>query len=407
MERLVPPLDAGEYGRMPPHFYENSQLAAPTDSEDAAAETTTNEIQSVGEVPDAPTVDQTRLRPARGPILPRDKWDGVDSDDETDEEDLHGDGPFPSGEGAEDEEEEEDRPQVVGDIEIDMEDEQEEFLEFAREALGLSDEQWQGIVRDRLQKGGESRSLSPFGRVPCVCQPLINGVSCILRTQLFGAIIIHPKTARSTMGCVTGRGADPAYVPTGLASANTEPQPSSSSSSRIPGTIPDPRIFKGSLAQSGEGAAAAAGSPSRQQAGSGRDSPRRLDTFESVMDAMDEELARVRNLRAKQPGSHSGLASGNSPAPNKTRGSAPGDSKGKERAVEVENIDAEMDAELHASLHAGESEDEEDEEAPEPGDYRMIKNFLESFKAQGGLAGPVSTLAGRLEPGWRIPRDEQ
>ena len=39
-------------------------------------------------------------------------------------------------------------------------------------------------------------------------------------------------------------------------------------------------------------------------------------------------------------------------------------------------------------------------------DYNLIKNFLESFKSQGGLAGPVSSLAGRLQPGWGLPRDE-
>lgn len=124
------------------------------------------------------------------------------------------------------------------------------------------------------------------------------------------------------------------------------------------------------------------------------------------MDAMDEELARARNLRGKRAGSPSGASGGNSLASNQTRGPTAGDSKGKGRAVEVDDIEAAMDAELQASLlHAG---DESDEElALEPGDYGIIKNFLESFKAQGGLAGPVSTLAGRLDPGWRLPRDEQ
>ena len=36
----------------------------------------------------------------------------------------------------------------------------------------------------------------------------------------------------------------------------------------------------------------------------------------------------------------------------------------------------------------------------------LIKDFLESFKSQGGLSGPVGNLAGRLQPGWQIPRDE-
>lgn len=111
------------------------------------------------------------------------------------------------------------------------------------------------------------------------------------------------------------------------------------------------------------------------------------------MDAMDEELARVRTAR-----SQSGQAPGHSPTSNNA-GSASGGSK--RRADEMD----EMDAELHASLHAGASDSDSDGEALEPGDYGMIKNFLESFKAQGGLAGPVGSLAGRLEPGWRLPRD--
>lgn len=120
------------------------------------------------------------------------------------------------------------------------------------------------------------------------------------------------------------------------------------------------------------------------------------------MDAMDEELARARNLRDRRPSTTP--AGGNSPSAS-NRGLASGDSKGKERAVQVEDVDAAMDTELQASLYAEDGEDED--EAAEPGDYHLIRNFLESFKAQGGLSGPVSSLAGRLEPGWRLPRDEQ
>jgi hypothetical protein len=67
----------------------------------------------------------------------------VDSDDETDEEEVV------------DDESDEDKPQVVGDIEIDMGEEEEEFLEFSRQALGITDEQWHGIIQDRQGRGGK------------------------------------------------------------------------------------------------------------------------------------------------------------------------------------------------------------------------------------------------------------
>jgi hypothetical protein len=83
--------------------------------------------------------------------------------------------------------------------------------------------------------------------------------------------------------------------------------------------------------------------------------------------------------------------------------------KGKEKAKEDnamavdENdigIEAAMDAELEEALQDAESDSEE------AMDYNMIKNFLESYKSQGGLSGPVSNLAGRLQPGMKLPRDD-
>lgn len=88
----------------------------------------------------------------RPPIIPRDRYDGVDSDDETDEEEF------------EDDESEEDRPQVVGEIEIDMDEEEEEFLEFSRQALGITDEQWSTIIKDRKDRGG----MSPIWPSKCI-----------------------------------------------------------------------------------------------------------------------------------------------------------------------------------------------------------------------------------------------
>ena len=45
-----------------------------------------------------------------------------------------------------------------------MEEEQEEFLEFARHALGVSDEQWNAIVDERRARGGVSTETSDVDR---------------------------------------------------------------------------------------------------------------------------------------------------------------------------------------------------------------------------------------------------
>jgi len=67
-----------------------------------------------------------------------------------------------------------------------------------------------------------------------------------------------------------------------------------------------------------------------------------------------------------------------------------------------------MAAELKAALETGsDSEDDDATGGDAKMDYTLIKNFLQSFKAQDGLAGPVSNLAGRLEGGgaWTLPHD--
>lgn len=89
---------------------------------------------------------ETQDTPRRRPIFQRDKFDGVDSDDEsTDSENEI---------QLNDPEDLEDQPQVVGEIEIDMEQEEEDFLKFSRDALGIDDEAWARIISDRQQRGG-------------------------------------------------------------------------------------------------------------------------------------------------------------------------------------------------------------------------------------------------------------
>ena len=111
--RLVPGLEPGEYGKMPPLFYTSSQKVAPNPEP---------EEKQNGQTVDGENEPPLISRPIRPPILPRDKFDGVDSDDETDEED------FIIG----NEDSDEDHPELIGDVEPDMGEEEEEFLRFSR-----------------------------------------------------------------------------------------------------------------------------------------------------------------------------------------------------------------------------------------------------------------------------------
>ena len=132
--------------------------------------------------------------------------------------------------------------------------------------------------------------------------------------------------------------------------------------------------------------------PHNPAAVSGKVNPN-LDSFEAVMRAMDEELVRARSQKTST---------------NIRNTSLDDKGKGKARAQGVEegaDIETAMDAELKAALEH-EDEDEADVDAEGNVDYNLIKNFLESFKSQAGLSGPVSNLAGRLQPGWGLPRDD-
>ncbi|TRM60141.1 SGT1 protein-domain-containing protein [Schizophyllum amplum] len=327
MDTLVAPLEQADYGKMPASFYSASQRAAP-DTDD-----TPEEVQTEGAANASKEQHKTPERAPRAPIIMRNKYEGVDSDDETDsDEDMQPDS-----------EDEEDKPQVVGDVEIDMGEEEDEFLEFARNALGISGDQWEDIIRDRKARGAFVPSSEKSKGAP-------------------------PKEHREEAS---------RNVPEGHEPRQPEPGPR-------PNTNPN------------------------------------LDSFEAVMQAMDAELAKTRTAQgAKPPPSTEALAQ-KAEAMGKARADvafkdkketaggvdARDKSKGKAKATESDDdeddVEAAMDAELKALLESVEGEEGESM----PTDYNLIKNFLESFKSQAGLSGPVSNLAGRLQPGWKLPRDE-
>ncbi|KZS96136.1 SGT1-domain-containing protein [Sistotremastrum niveocremeum HHB9708] len=297
LERLVPGIDPKDYGQMPASYHSNSQKVKKP-SEDGT------------KAPEKEKLPEPTPKPLRRPLLPRDDFDGVDSDDETDseEERLNALG---TREG-EDDESDEDRPQIVGEIEVDMEEEQAEFLKFSREALGITDDMWKDILQERKGRG---------------------------------AFVPEGVNIASVGG----------YVP-----EVTKPEQTK--------TLGDPPP------------------PARNP---------NLDTFESVMQAMDEELAKTRAARGA--------------APPKTSSKGKGKGKATVEDDDGQDLEAAMDAELAASLEKGSDDEDSDEEgsANASVDYNLIKNFLESFKSQAGQSGPVSNLVGRLQPGWQLPRDEK
>ncbi|KAF8587285.1 SGT1-domain-containing protein [Ramaria rubella] len=297
MDNLVPALKPAEYGTMPASFHSNSQRV----QENTLASQT------------APTEEPTKRdfnphsKPIRPLVFPRDQFDGVvDSDDESEEE-----------RGADEaEDDEEDCPQIVGEFEVDMQEEEEEFLQFSRDTLGISPEMWNDIVQDRKGRG----AFLP---------------DSVLREEPAQIRPTHSPTA--PLGRRAGSG--PGNSDSGSANPN-------------------------------------------------------LDSFESVMQAMDAALSRAKQDKQNV------IAETNSTLLQETT-----KNKGKQRANDTDegmDMDAAMDAELRAALQ--DSSDDEDQRDETPMDYTLMKNFLESFKSQQGLSGPVSNLVGRL--GWQLPRDE-
>jgi hypothetical protein len=330
MAKLVPALSEAEYGQMPASF--NTQRVSRATIETETIEETDPAItQFSASEPALEITSPARTRSIRPPILLRDKYEGVDSDDESSSSD-----PLAGGD-EEDIESEEDRPQVVGDVEVDMDEEEAEFLEFSRQALGISDQQWGDIIKDRKGRG--------------------------------------------------------AFVPTSITAENTSSTSTRSSNDKFDSSTPPAQ--------------------GRQPLPGPRPNINpNLDSFEAVMQAMDAELNQSRQTALKKKrgkGKVPTLPTGDSEIPGQ------GNYKSKSKLIDEDgeedlDIEAQMEAELKAMLEYGggdmdmEEPDSGEEEAPM--DYNLIKNFLESFKSQSGLSGPVGNLAGRLQPGWTFPRDD-
>lgn len=145
LEKLVAPLGVEEWGQK--KGQEDSEMAPPVPTTSGAE----------AELPGV-------VRPSR---LTENKYDGASSDDSSDE-----DADMPEEERAQRQDDsgtrldglavDEDDPSVVereGDeeeqAEMDMQEEMDEFLKFATETLGLTEEQYGKILGERKERGGE------------------------------------------------------------------------------------------------------------------------------------------------------------------------------------------------------------------------------------------------------------
>ena len=123
-----------------------------------------------------------------------------------------------------------------------------------------------------------------------------------------------------------------------------------------------------------------------------------LNSFEAVMNALDDVVSHK-----KQTANSSSKTSQSTAKPSTKN------DKGKRKVTIEEEMameeDSDFDVETAMEAELQQLLDRDDLHSEEPLDYNLIKNFLESFKSQGGLSGPVSNLAGRLAPDLKFPRD--
>ncbi|KAM3517394.1 hypothetical protein NHJ13051_009016 [Beauveria bassiana] len=116
------------------------------------------------------------------------------------------------------------------------------------------------------------------------------------------------------------------------------------------------------------------------QSTSAQDAPAKDEDIRDVSMQMEAELKGHGALRLDRLQSqHSKLVN-----EEKSRDKAEGE---ESEAAEADREGTDEDSHSHVDI-----------------DYNLVKNFLESFKSQGGMAGPTGNLLGLM--GFRLPRDE-
>ncbi|WVQ93806.1 hypothetical protein IAU59_000884 [Kwoniella sp. CBS 9459] len=299
---------------------------------------------------------------------------------------------------AVDDEDEEDEA-----MEVDMDmgengDEEEDFLKFTREALGISDEMWAGIVGDRQARGAfvpqsatKNASSSPSGQ----------------------------KASSPSPVATTKRDAAQPTASARVGSSSASASKSNSNGRKVSfAETAKVRMFDDNNISNDEPELQKA--PANTNASSNANTS--LDSFENVMRAMDEQLSKTRPTAQRQRSA--AAASGKTRPLTTTAATSSSMGKGVEKGnmplpseAELDEMDEDeleaMDRELREALKSagadidGDGEDDENggemgieevNELDESGrkEYEMMRAFLESYAAQGGGSGVVGNLFGRL-----------
>ncbi|GAA5894669.1 uncharacterized protein JCM6883_002171 [Sporobolomyces salmoneus] len=326
LESLVAPLPISDWG----HQTSTSTTSAPLDS---------SSIPSAAAMKKEP-------RPAK---FEAEKYDGASSDSDSGDEPMPGEeGLKPEG-GAvpeDDDDDHEEQPAVIDEEEmLDMGEEMDEFLKFATETLGLSEEQYQGILGERRERGA-----------------FVPGPAKEKKTNVVPSTSGSKATPSSSSSVPTTSSAAAAPTPTprqpsrnpNLADFDSlmeqmekelsnvkKSTPSTSSSLSNPTSGPRPTT---------SGSSTSAAKPSSSSSSSHK------VTIETLSDSDDQE----------------------------------------DEDEDVEQMDHELQQMLKDMGGEGDGGTL---------DYNLVKNFLDSFQSQGGFAGPAGNLSGRL--GFNLPRNSQ
>lgn len=246
---------------------------------------------------------------------------------------------------------------------VDMDEEREEFLKFAREALGLTTEQYQAILDTRRERGAYVPPLS--SRNEANLQK--HGAS-----PLTSSSIVDTKDVESAPSC---KGKQPER----LVHFDTD--------------VPEDKIDSKSATE-------------KNQTSPVRDMD--LDTFDKLMNRMDEELEK-QNKNSCQKLKRGGPIPATPLGPNLASSPIISDSQSEdgpeneEEELKMEEVDEAMRRELEDLMSRSGVELD-----GQPRDGRMsydaISHFLESFKSQIGSAGPVGNMAGRIGLDLHPPR---
>ncbi|BGP13187.1 hypothetical protein JCM10213_000233 [Rhodosporidiobolus nylandii] len=339
MDSLVAPLDASEWGQK-----EDAAAAIPS-------EATAPPVLAEAE----PAVE----RPHRAPKLTEERYDGASDSDDSSEAEEEG-----QGRGMEElvEEEGEDAPAVVGgaDDELDMGEEMDEFLRFATETLGLTAEQYEGILGERRQRGAF---------VPAPPAPKKTNVL--------------PSASSPTTAAPKASGPSPAAE---TAAGRPPPAPAHAQARN-----PNLKDFDSLMEQMERELQAPKGSKPAATAAKGKAQE------ENQQDAADDRGPSSKPYgRQQKPAPFSGS---NHVVVDSLSDSD--DEGGDGEDADMAAMDAEL-ASLLSSAGAGFA-GQEGGEGGDGMDLNLVKNFLESFQAQGGFGGPAGNLAGRM--GFSLPRD--